>query len=100
MEAGTYVIVFEEGGDCANVVAEDETRLDCAVAAYLDSAGTRDSLVHLTLCNGERYTVRASTVKGWKVSTPEGRLRAIEYQQGLEEEHKSNRQALGIWENE
>lgn len=99
MDIGTYVVVFEEGGDNANVIAEDESRLDCAVSAYLDSAGTRDSLLHLTLCNGERYTVRASHIVGWKISTPEGRLLALEYQQGMEAEHKANRQALGIWED-
>lgn len=95
----TYITVFDDQSGSASVVAEDEPRLDCAVAAYLDSGGTRDSLIHLTMTNGQRYVIRASAVQSWIVCTPEGRMRSLELQRASNEEEKANRAALGMWED-
>jgi hypothetical protein len=96
---GTYITVFDDQSGSASVVAEDETRLDCAVAAYLDSGGTRDSLVHLTMTNGQRYVIRASAVQSWIVCTPEGRLQSLALQRASVEEDRAHKQELGIWED-
>lgn len=95
----TYLAVYDTGGGCVHAVAEDEGGLDAAVTMYLDSAGTRDGLVHLTMLNGQRYVIRASAVQSWIVCTPAGRVRSLEIEKAAKEEDKENRAALGIWED-
>ena len=71
----TFVKVYSDDGGYVCAVPEDEPMLDAAVQAYLDSGETRDTLVHLTLLDGDRCVVRASHVTSWVTSTPDGRTR-------------------------
>lgn len=96
---GVFLSVYDMQGGLASVEPGDEGRLDAAVTAYLDSGGTRDSLIHLTMTNGQRYAIRASAVQSWILTTPEGRLKSLEIEQASRQEEKANRMALGIWED-
>lgn len=98
MTEEAYMTVYDTAGGCVHAVVEDEGSLDAAMSRYLESAGTRDELLHLTMTNGQRYVIRASAVQSWILCTADGRLRSLEIEKAAKDEDKENRHALGIWE--
>lgn len=99
MTPDTWLIVWERDGGHVIACADQEPNLDTGVTAYLDSAGTRDSLLSLTLTDGREYRVLASCITGWSLSTPETRRRELEHEKWCGEERQALRQELGIWED-
>lgn len=94
----TFVKLFAQDTTWA-VVPEEEPRLDAAVSLYVDSGGTRDALLQLTLTGGDTLTIKASLVRCWMVSTPEGRRREMELSKESDDEEKAIKQELGMWED-
>jgi hypothetical protein len=94
---GTYIRVYDETG-VVDLAAGQENSIDAAVTAYLESAGTRDSLVYLVSVSGAEYVVRASTIHGWTISTPENRARSAEVERAYRDEDTALRQTFGIWD--
>ena len=66
-----WLVVFEIANGSTHIDPADEGALDAAVSRYLDSGGTRDELLCLTLSEGGTYRVRASQVSSWYLSTPD-----------------------------
>lgn len=97
-EHPTFVKVFEEDGFVL-VVLEDAPRVDAAVSMWVDSGGTRDTLLELTRCDGDGYWVKASTITSWTISTYEGRRRSFEWEAAMRGEEQSLREAAGLWES-
>lgn len=93
----TYCKIFEDDGNIC-VRPEQESRINAAVSQYVDSGGTRDTLLDLETLAGETYYTKASRITSWYVSTPETRRKIIEVEKLLEDEKKAFQADLGIWE--
>jgi hypothetical protein len=89
-------VVYERDGGYVCVEVGDEPRIDAAVTSWLDSGGSRDSLLDLTLIDGSEYRVIASHVVAWSISSPESRQRFIEHQAAMRDERAA---AGGDWED-
>ena len=76
----------------------EESTIDAAVERYLTSAGNPDTLLHLTTMEDETFTVRASSIVGWQVVTPEGRERYWARHKMIEAVEDKARKAAGIWD--
>lgn len=98
MSIGAYVKVFDDDGYVLVPPAE-EPRIDAAVTAYLDSGGTRDSLLRLTTLDGAEYVVRVSSIRSWIMTTPEARRRQVEHEKALADERREYAAELGYWED-
>jgi len=92
----TWLVVYERDGLFVYVDVGDEPRVDAAVTSWLDSGGSRDSLLDLTLIDGSGYRVIASHVVAWSVSSPESRLRTIEHSAAMRDEKAATG---GDWED-
>lgn len=98
MSIGAYVRVFDDDGYVLVPPAE-EPRIDAAVTAYLDSGGTRDSLLRLATLDGAEYVVRASSIRSWIMTTPETRRRQVEHEKALTDELREYAAEIGYWED-
>lgn len=98
-ELGSFVCMYE-GSEMWNVCIEDAPRIDAGVSRYIDSGGTADTLLDLTLLNGYELRIRASRVTAWFISTPDARLRAMELEKLQGEERAAHRTTLGIWDDD
>lgn len=98
MSIGAYVKVFDDDGYVLVPPAE-EPRIDAAVTAYLDSGGTRDSLLRLATLDGAEYVVRASSIRSWIMTTPETRRRQVEHEKALTDERREYAAEIGYWED-
>ena len=92
-----FIKVYDNDG-CVDCEIDGLNSLDAAVGRYLDTG--RDSVVTLTMCDGDEYNVKASVVGTWIISTPEGRAKNIRLNAEFKEEAKATKQALGVWEDE
>lgn len=72
-EGPTFLIVWTRDSGSCRCVVDDEPALDAAVQRWIDSARTLDTLCLLTTACGTTYTVLASEVTAWIVSTPTAR---------------------------
>lgn len=98
MSVGTFLRVWDNMG-VADVVAEDEPRIDAAVQHFLDTGGHADTLLDLTMTSGASYRILASQVRSWMVSTPESRARSMELEKAHADEDREHRIAAGLpWE--
>ena len=98
MSGERYLRVWDDDGSYC-VTEECESSLDAAVSLYL--AEGRDSLIQITWVGGDTFKVRASLMKCWTLSTPEGRRRETEIEAERKQERDENRQAAGLpsWED-
>ena len=94
-DKGTYICVYDDQGGRMVVQYADLGHLDARVLEWVHSG--RDSLLDLTTTAGNVYRIRASSVQSFSVSTPAGRLRAMELDREAMAEEKANRQTLGMW---
>lgn len=93
-----YLVLFTDEG-ALRIEEGDKHQVDVALTEYLHSG--RDSVIHLTLLDGDEYATRASLVTGWTVSTPEGRVRMQELTKLLDDEERANRMEAGLgWDDE
>jgi hypothetical protein len=98
VSAGTYVVLFEENGQC-RALPDAVSSMDAAVTLFLDTG--RDQLVHLTTLSGCEYVTRASLINGWMISSPETREREVHFEKKAIDEDKANRVAAGLpWESD
>lgn len=93
----SYVKISDGDGFVTCPIAE-EPRVDAAVQAWLDSGGTRDSLIMLEMADGDIYKVRASHIKWWIISTPMGRKNQLDLQRQAKEEEQAVLRELGMWD--
>lgn len=93
-----FLLVWDDQGDTIRVKPKEEAQLDQAVSAWLESGGTRDSLLYLTTINGETYRCLASSIRAWLGSSTVSRRKHLEQMQQLEAEEEEMRRELGIWE--
>lgn len=98
----TWLTVWESDGMTYTVEIQEEPRIDVAVSQFIESGGTRDSLLHLNMTDGRCYVVRASVITSWAISTPDTRRKSMKYQQWQKEETKRFMQELGVvsWDGE
>lgn len=93
----TYLKLETEDGTWL-VDPGEEPRIDAAVESLISSSGMRDSLLSITLLNGEQLRIRASDCNHWFVSTPDGRRKYWEINQALEADEKAAKAEAGIFE--
>lgn len=98
MDAGTFLFLYDKDSGRVVIDPAEENHIDTAVTAYLESAGTRDSLLHLSMLDGDRYVIRASAVQSWMLSTPAGRRRNAELEKASDDEAKAVKADLGIFD--
>ena len=101
MSLGTWIVVWDHMGGSFTVRSEDEPRIDAAVSAFLDSGGTRDTLLDLTTTEGFDLRLRTSNVASWMRSTPEGRRRQLDIERLQREETEAFEEEAGLnrWED-
>lgn len=92
----TWLTVWEEDGSSYTVDEADEPRLDAAVSQYIDSGGTRDTLLSLDFTDGRTFRVKASRIAGWSLSTPATRRRHWELQKYQRDEDAGLKAEIGI----
>lgn len=92
----SWLVVFEIANGSTHVDPGDEGALDAAVSRYLDSGGTRDELLCLTLAEGGAYRVRASQISSWYLSTPEHVRHNLIRTHAQRESDRTLRAALGL----
>jgi hypothetical protein len=95
-----YLDVHVDDGDWFHVDPKDEGAIDAAVERWVASVGHADTLLDLTLRNGDTLRVKASTIKRWIHSTADGRMRGVEIDRDSEAEHKQNRANAGLFGDE
>lgn len=78
--------VLTEYGDVFYIDPTDEPRIDAAVSSWLDSGGTKDTLLSLTPAEGGDLKLRASCIYCFYPSTTATRRRWIEIRAELERE--------------
>ena len=100
MSCGTFVAVWTRDGDTVSVVVDEEPRISAAVSQHIESGGTRDGVLDMTLVNGAVFCVRASEVTSWAISTPESRAAQRAWEAALDEEEETNKRARGWTEDE
>lgn len=94
-----WLVVMECDGSSTDIDPSEESRLDAAVTGYVDSGGTRDVVLSLTMSEGGQYRILASRVVGWWLCTPEHRRRNLLRRQAQEEADRALRVELGLpWE--
>lgn len=98
MDLGTYLLVWDNEDNCYHAESRYLQRIAEAVTQYLDTG--RDSLLQLTAVSGDIYVLRASAIRVWQVTTPEGRKAEIEMQLALEFEAQAIKHELGIWDDD
>lgn len=96
----TYIDLHIEGDDWFHVQPEDEGAIDAAVERWAASVGHVDTLLDLTLRNGDSMRIKASAIKWWIVSTAEGRAKGVVLDKEADEEHKQNRANAGLFGDE
>jgi len=97
MNAASYLRVWE--GDSHYLCeVQEEPRVDAAVERWISSGRTNDTLLRLTMIDGDEVAILASRVTSWMVSTPEGRRRAIEWDAVYRSEREAMKQEAGIWD--
>ena len=97
----TWLVLYETDSTCTHVDVHDMDHIDAAVTAYLDSAETRDTLLHLTMVEGGVYVIRASHIKAWFICSPEHRHRGTEHEKYRTEENKRLRLEVGLpWDGD
>lgn len=100
MIPGSFLKVWQ-GENWVLAIPEEEPRIDAAVSQWIDSGGTRDTILRLTLVDGDTFTLRASTIDSWLLSTPEGRRRSHEWDKAAEDERREQRTAAGFpWDED
>lgn len=99
MILGNFVKMWEHDDTSCCVIESDCYSIDAAVSQWLDTR--RDSLLHLTLLNGDAYVTKASNVVSWRKVTLNGRRLDIEYQAARTEEEKAFKAEMGLpsWED-
>lgn len=95
----TYLKLSTEEGTWL-VDPKEWNRLDAQVSAYIESAGSRDSLLSLTLLNGDELRVRASDCVSWFMSSPDSRDNYWKIQAALQEGETAAKRRAGIFEAE
>ena len=93
-----YLTVWTRDGESTHCEPDDEPRLDAVVTAFLDSGRTKDTLLCLTMLEGVPYKVLASEVTSWAVSTADSRKMRVRINHESEEEERSAKAELGIFE--
>lgn len=96
----TFLKIYDSDGAYWCILSTEEGQVDAAVERWLSSAGTVDSLLDLTMVDGENLRVRASRIIGWTRSTPAGRAKGAEVEKQMEDERKANRAAAGLFDAE
>lgn len=90
---GTFVKVWEDGGEAICIDAAYVHSLDAAVTQWLDTG--RDSVVHVGLLCGDEYAVLASAITSWRVCTPAGRARDAALEERARQEDAAYRADAG-----
>jgi hypothetical protein len=90
-----YVKMFDTDGCHFLLAPGEEHRLDAAKSRHLETG--RNELVQVELLDGSPFTLPASDIQCWIVSTPAARRRSLEVEQALMQELEATRQELGIW---
>jgi hypothetical protein len=94
LATGDYLKIHERGAGAREVQSGDRHQIVEAVDVYLREG--RDSWLILRDLAGMEYQVRASAVQSFSVSTPEGRLRALQVKRAQMEEYDRMREEAGV----
>jgi len=97
----SWLVVFEIANGSTHIDPSDEGALDAAVTRYLESGGTRDELLCLTLSEGGTYRIRASQVSSWYLSTPDHVRNNLIRNAAQRDIDRATRASLGLpWKEE
>jgi hypothetical protein len=101
-DLGSWLVVYEKNGEVVQCEASDESRVDAAVSAWIDGGKRTDTILHLTMAGGTApYSVLASRIASWWVSSPEHRRDNHRRLQLQKEETRAFKSELGIaWSEE
>lgn len=76
---GDFIKLYDDGGIYWILSPDNEQSIDAAVSLWIESGGTRDTLLDLTSPDGSNVRLPASNVRSWHISTPESRRRNAEW---------------------
>ena len=96
----SWVNVWFGDGSIGDFAVDEAPRIDAAVTTWLESGGTRDSLIHVTGRWSAECAFLASWVRGWQVNTPESRRRYWEVEKATRDEKAELRNAVGLFGDE
>ena len=95
----TFLVVYENDGT-SHVHPSCEPRINAAVERYVTSGCNVDTLLDLELLDGSTYWVKTSIIEGWTISTPEYRRYNFQHNHRLDQEVKSAKAEVNVWDDE
>ena len=94
MSLGTILRLWDVDGDQIAVDPSCEAAIEAAFRKWAEE--NKDTCLALRMAYGDATWIRASDIRRWSMSTPEGRLKATQMEADAEEEQKENNQLAGL----
>ena len=99
----TYLVIWDD--DMSQIHAEpgEIHRVDAAVEEFHSTGGHNNKLIHIAMADGGEYSILASAITSWKISSPATRRRELELRKALKDEHEAMLIEVGLdeksWED-